>query len=79
MAAAPEVIAAFQAGSGLSATTSHDVMVVVLAAVVLIWLAWAVSGVGQKVLDRRMTYHEAAWYSARAVVLAMLVVFYLVR
>lgn len=79
MAAAPEVIAAFQAGSGISGAVAHDVFAVVLAAVMLIWLAWSVFGVGSRVLDRQLTYGEAAWYVARAVVLAMLVVFSLVR
>jgi integrating conjugative element protein (TIGR03758 family) len=79
MAASSEVLSAFQAGSGISSVTAHDVVVFVLAAVMLIWLAWAVFGVGQRLLDKRMTYPEAAWYSARAVVLALLVIFYLVR
>lgn len=79
MAAAPEVLAAFQAGAGLSGTTAHDVLVVVLAAVALIWLAAVVAGIGTRVLDQRLTHAHAGRYLARAVVLVMLVVFYLVN
>lgn len=79
MAAAPAVMAAFQTGAGLSGASAHDVLVVVLAALTLIWLAWALAGIGTRVLDQRLTHHQAGWYAARALVLAMLVVFYLVR
>jgi len=79
MASAPEVLSAFQSGSGIDGVTAHDVMVVVLAALALIWLAWAVSGVGNKVLDQQLTHPKALWYVVRAVVLVMLIVFYLVR
>lgn len=79
MAADPAVLAAFQNGSGLSGVTAHDAIVFALVGVTLLWLAWAVAGVGARVLDDRLTRNEGVWYAARAVVMAMLVVFALVR
>lgn len=77
MAAAPEVLAAFQSGAGVSGVTAHDVLVVVLAAVVLLWLAAVVAGIGSQTLDQRLTQDKAGRYVVRAVVLVMMVVFYL--
>jgi integrating conjugative element protein (TIGR03758 family) len=74
-----QVLAAFQAGSGISSAIAHDVLAVVLAALALTWLAWTASGVGMKALDGRLKQHKALWYLARAAVIAMVVVFYLVR
>ena len=79
MAAAPEVMAAFESGSGVSGSVSHDVIVTTLCAVALIWLTWAVQRVGTRYLENTMTRDQAAWYVIRAVVLACLVVFYLLR
>jgi len=79
MAASPTVIAAFQTASGITSVSTHDALTFVLAALVLIWLAWAVFGIGTRVLDGRMSIGDATWYVARALVISMLVVFVLIR
>lgn len=77
MAAAPEVLAAFQSGAGLSGVTAHDVIAVVLAAVTLTWLTWSLSGVGTGVLEGRLSHNQGLFYVIRAAVLALVVLFYL--
>jgi Protein of unknown function (DUF3262) len=71
-------MAAFQTGSGISGGSAWMALAVVLAALMLIWLAWAVFGLGQRLLDGRMEKTPALWYAVRAVVLSMLIVFVLI-
>ena len=77
MAAAPDVMAAFQSGAGLSGVTAHAAIAVVLAAVMLTWLTWSLAGVGTRVLEGRLSHHQGLFYVIRALVLAMVVLFYL--
>jgi integrating conjugative element protein (TIGR03758 family) len=79
MAAAPEVMAAFESGSGVSGSVSHDVIVTTLCAITLIWLTWAVLGIGTRYLDKRMTLEQATLYLIRSAVLACLVVYSLLQ
>jgi integrating conjugative element protein (TIGR03758 family) len=77
MAAPPDVLAAFQVGSGTSASSAYDAIAVVLGGLVLIWLAWAVARVGEHALADRIPKDQALKYVVRAVVIAMVVVYYL--
>ena len=79
MAAAPEVMAAFESGSGVSGSVSHDVIVTTLCAITLIWLTWAVLGIGTRYLDKGMPLAQATWYLIRSAVLACLVVYSLLQ
>lgn len=79
MAAAPEVMAAFESGSGVSGSVSHDVIVTTLCAITLIWLTWTVFGIATRYLDKGMALKEATWYLTRSAVLACLVVYSLLR
>jgi integrating conjugative element protein (TIGR03758 family) len=79
MATPSAVTAAFSAGAGISGSSAQAVIVVVLAAVTLIWWAWTVFGIGTQVMDQEMTASKGAIYIGRSTVLVMLVVFYLVR
>ena len=79
MAAAPEVISAFESGSGVSGSVSHDVIVTTLCAITLIWLTWAVLGIGTRFLENKISGKDAASYVIRSVVLACLVVFSLLQ
>lgn len=79
MAASYDVMTAFKTGSGVSGSVSHDVIVTTLCALTLIWLTWAVFGIGTRFLDNQMTRSQAGWYVIRSVVLACLVVFSLLQ
>ena len=79
MTSASNVIAAFQSASGITAVSTHDALTFVLAGLALTWLAWAVFGIGTRVLDGRMPTGDATWYVARALVISMLIVFVLIR
>jgi integrating conjugative element protein (TIGR03758 family) len=79
MAAPAPVMTAFQAGSGISGASAYMALAVILAALLLIWLAWTVSGLGQRLLDGRLEKTPVLWYTVRALLLVFLIVFVLVQ
>jgi hypothetical protein len=68
-----ELLAAFSAASGIPAETLVDAMRLALAAIVLIWFAWAASRIGAQALRHDLAYRKAWGYILRAAVLTTLV------
>lgn len=79
MTTSTSVMNAFDAASGSSSSIVHDVVVVVLGGLMLIWVTWAIAGIGTRYLEKLEGSRTALWYAVRALVLVIVVVFYLLR
>ncbi len=71
---ASSVLTAFSTGAGVSTSIVHDAIAFVLAGLALLWLAWAVKGVGERFLDNKISKTVGLFYVTRGVVVILLIV-----
>jgi len=77
MSLAPEVVAAFEAGAGIPLASIREALALVLGALAVTWLAWAVSALGARALGGRVKPQKVFPYMLRAAAVVMLVIFVL--
>lgn len=74
MTMSTDMSTAFTVGAGVSASDAHDALVLILAGLMLLFLAWMTAKLGERVLDGRLKAGQAGFYMLRALLLAALIV-----
>lgn len=65
----PAVLAAYAAGAGSSSVATFDTFALVLGGVGLVWVAWAIAGLGERYMDGSLKELGLLSYAVRALVI----------